>query len=121
MHPYMPYTIYTVFDKMKSNDGCGHAAAGFFRLVGENMVLHRAKKIAKPTLVCKEGTVTAALLDQLLELFSIRGGGDAEIEIIYNESLNDVLEKIAELLALTTRSPTRSPHIMFPSRLYEAL
>jgi hypothetical protein len=73
------------------------------------------------TLVCKEGTVTAALLDQLLELFSIRGGGDAEIEIIYNESLNDVLEKIAELLALTTRSPTRSPHIMFPSRLYEAL
>ncbi|KAF9083752.1 hypothetical protein BGX29_002931 [Mortierella sp. GBA35] len=110
MHPCMPYTIYTVFDKMKSNDGCGHAGAGLFRLIGEKMVLHGAKKIAKPTLSvshvrefrkrCKEGTVTATLFDQLLELFSSRGGGD-EIEILYNESLNDVLEKIAELLAPT--------------------
>ncbi|KAF9987601.1 hypothetical protein BGZ65_002909 [Modicella reniformis] len=113
MHPCMPYTIYTIytiFDKMKSDDGCGHAGAGLFRLIGEKMVLYGAKKIAKPTLSvahvrefrkrCKEGTGTASLFDQLLEMFSIRDGED-DIEIFYNDSLNDVLEKIADLLAPT--------------------
>ncbi|KAG0044307.1 hypothetical protein BGZ83_010469 [Gryganskiella cystojenkinii] len=65
----------------------------------------RGKKIAKSTMSsspmrefrkrCRERTVTATLFDQLLELFSIGGGGD-EIEILYNESSNNVLEKIIE-------------------------
>ncbi|KAF9908671.1 hypothetical protein EC991_009599 [Linnemannia zychae] len=110
MHPCMPYTIYTIFDKMKSNDGCGHASAGLFRLIGEKMVLYGAKKIAKPMLSvsgvqefrkrCKEDTSTAALFDQLLELFSAHNSCD-EIDILYNEPLNDILEKIADLLAPT--------------------
>ncbi|KAF9130172.1 hypothetical protein BGX30_013625 [Mortierella sp. GBA39] len=119
---YMPYTIYTVFDKMMSNDGCGYAGTGLFRLLGEKMVPCGAKKIAKPTLPvshvrefrkrCKEGTAMATLFNQLLELFSIRGGGD-EIEILYNESLNDVLEKIAELLApiITISNKTAAQYV----------
>ncbi|KAG9064273.1 hypothetical protein KI688_003461 [Linnemannia hyalina] len=48
---------------------------------------------------CKEGTVTETLFNQLLELFSIHNGD--EIEVLYNKSLNDVSEMIAELLAPT--------------------
>ncbi|KAG0247518.1 hypothetical protein BGZ95_008628 [Linnemannia exigua] len=95
---------------MRSNDGSGHAGAGLFRLIGEKMVLHGAKKIVTPTLSmscvrefkkrCKEDTHMASLFDRLLDLLPIPGGGD-EIEILHNEPLNNVLEKIAELLALT--------------------
>ncbi|KAF9128937.1 hypothetical protein BGW39_004626 [Mortierella sp. 14UC] len=113
-HACVPATIFTVFDRMKTGEGGSYAAAALFRALGEKAVLFGAKRIDQFVLTremveafrqrCKEGSTMANHFEELVRLF-----GDLDtLKVYHNDTLNRLLEKVADLLAPTVTQANRN-------------